>query len=453
MAADTVNSLRFQLLLLTAVIAASTCGGDAGAPRRAGNAAGTPTRAVNEAGVSAIAATPPGPDHRAALAKTDIALAADTTVVAARVAAGATLDSILRTQHIVATDITELILHAGAVFDLRRVRRDQPYRLEVTPQNTVRRLEYEIDADRYLRVERPPGEPVVADVRPIPKTRHTGIVRGAIDRDHPSLVSAMDATGETIDLTLALADVFGGDIDFSTDLQRGDTFQLAVDKSFREDGRFGGYGPILAAEFQNAGRVVRAVRYTPEGGAPGYYDERGASMKRFFLASPLKFQPVVTSGFTTSRLHPVLREYRAHLGVDYRAPEGSPVVAVADGVVLLAGMAGGSGLMVHLRHANGFETEYLHLSAIAVRQGARVRQGDTIGRVGATGLATGPHLDYRLKRNGAFVNPVAAHRAMPPADPIPVAEMETFQAARDRALASFPDPAVARVANPNAVVK
>jgi murein DD-endopeptidase MepM/ murein hydrolase activator NlpD len=173
-------------------------------------------------------------------------------------------------------------------------------------------------------------------------------------------------------------------------------------------------------------------------------------MRRFFLASPLKFQPVVTSGFSRARMHPVLREVRAHLGVDYRAPAGAPVVAVADGVVLSAGVSGGAGRMVHLRHANGFETEYLHLSVISVRAGGRVRQGELIGRVGSTGLATAAHLDYRLKKNGAFVNPVTAHRAMPPADPIPAAQTVAFEAARDRALAALLTPATPRVANPNA---
>jgi murein DD-endopeptidase MepM/ murein hydrolase activator NlpD len=176
-------------------------------------------------------------------------------------------------------------------------------------------------------------------------------------------------------------------------------------------------------------------------------------MRRFFLASPLKFQPVVTSAFSRSRLHPVLREYRAHLGVDYRAPAGAPVVAVADGVVVSAGMSGGAGRMVHLRHANGFETEYLHLAAIAVRAGEHVRQGELVGRVGSSGLATGPHLDYRLKKNGVFVNPITAHRLMPPAPPIPESEMVAFGAARNRAMAALSTSAVARVANPDALVQ
>src|SRR5258708_24175607 len=134
---------------------------------------------------------------------------------------------------------------------------------------------------------------------------------------------------------------FGGEIDFSTEVQPGDHFQLTVEKQFRDGGEFGGYGPVLAAEFLNAGRRVRAVRYAPEGGSPGYYDERGVSMRRFFLASPLKFQPVITSGFSRSRLHPILREYRAHLGVDYRAPAGAPVVAGAGGVGVSPRPSGG----------------------------------------------------------------------------------------------------------------
>jgi len=366
-----------------------------------------------------------------------VSLPADVTVVEAKVASGATLAAILRANDIAPADAADLVLRASTVFDLRKVRAGQPYHLERTPAGSVKRLDYEIDGDRVLHVVRSEADTLVAGLQPIPKTRKVEIVRGQIDREHPSLVAAVDAIGETIDLTLALADIFGGEIDFSTEVQRGDRFQVSVEKQYRENGEFAGYGPVLAAEFDNAGRRVRALRFAPDGGAPAYYDERGVSMRRFFLASPLKFQPVVTSAFSTSRLHQILREYRAHLGVDYRAPSGSPVVAVADGVVLSAGMSGGSGRMVHLRHANGYETQYLHLSSIAVRAGGRVRQGELVGRVGATGLATGPHLDYRLKKNGAFINPITAHRSMPPADPVPAAQMAAFTAARDAAMAAL----------------
>ena len=379
--------------------------------------------------------------------KGDIMLSLETTVVSSRVRAGATLASMLRGHDVAVSDVAAIVAQAASVFDLRKVRANQPYRLETTHGGTVRGFEYEIDGDRFLRVGRSPDDALVARVLPIPKTRSVEVVSGRIDRQHTSLVAALDAAGETIELTLALADIFGGDIDFTTEVQPRDQFQLTVEKRFRDDHQFAGYGPILAAEFTNAGRRVRALRYTPEGGSAGYYDERGRSMKRFFLASPLKFQPVVTSAFSRARLHPVLREVRPHLGVDYRAPAGAPVVAVADGVVVSAGMSGGAGRMVHLRHANGFETEYLHLSAMAVHAGARVRQGELIGRVGSSGLATGPHLDYRLKKNGAFINPITAHRAMPPADPIPSTQMAAFEAARDQAMTSFSKPAIARAAS------
>src|SRR3954466_13512228 len=381
-------------------------------------------------------------------AKGDIMLALETRVVSARVRAGATLAPLLRGQDVAAADAAAIVAQAASVFDLRKVRANQAYRLEATPGGTVRGFEYEIDGDRFLRVGRAPDTSLVARVLPIAKTRSLEVVAGQIDREHPSLVAALDAAGETIDLTLALADIFGGDIDFSTEVQPGDHFELTVEKQFRDDHQFAGYGPIQAAEFTNAGRRVRAMRFAPDGGSPGYYDEHGRSMKRFFLASPLKFQPVVTSGFSTARLHPVLREVRAHLGVDYRAPAGAPVVAVADGVVVSAAMSGGAGRLVHLRHANGFETAYLHLSVIAVKAGSRVRQGELVGRVGASGLATGPHLDYRLKRNGVFVNPVTAHRSMPPADPVPLAQMSAFAATRAQVFEALGVPVATAVANP-----
>jgi murein DD-endopeptidase MepM/ murein hydrolase activator NlpD len=370
----------------------------------------------------------------------DVPLAADVSVVGARIAPGATFASVLRAQGVAASDVAAVVLQAASVLDLRKVRAHQPYRLARTASGTVRAFEYEIDGDRFLRVVRSAADALVASVVPIPKTRVVEVVRGRIDRNTPSLVAALAAAGETVDLTLALADIFGGEIDFNTDVQPGDHVELTVEKQFRENRAFAGYGPILAAEFTNAGRRVRAVRFTPEGGSPAYFDERGVSMRRFFLASPLKFQPVVTSGFSPSRLHPMLREYRAHLGVDYRAPAGAPVVAVADGVVVSAGVSGGSGRMVHLRHANGFETQYLHLSSIAVRAGSRIRQGELIGRVGATGLATAPHLDYRLKQHGAYINPATAHRLMPPADPVPSSQMIAFAAAREHAFSELAFP-------------
>jgi murein DD-endopeptidase MepM/ murein hydrolase activator NlpD len=369
----------------------------------------------------------------------DVRLPVESRIVSARVVAGATLASVLRGCKVAEAEVAEIVSRAASVFDLRKVRTAQPYRLEQAGDGVLRRFEYEIDNDRFLRIARAEvAAPLVAEVLPIAKTRAIETVSGTIDRTAPSLFAAMDAAGEAVDLSVSLADIFGGEIDFSTDLQPGDRFELLVEKQYRDGHAFAGYGPILAAEFDNRGRRYRAVRFAPpDGGAAAYYDERGVSMRRFFLMSPLKFQPIVSSGFSHSRLHPILREYRPHLGVDYKAPIGAPVIAVADGVVVEAGMSGGAGRMVHLRHANAFESEYLHLSVISTRVGAHVRQGELIGRVGASGLATGPHLDYRLKKNGVFINPLTAQRAMPPAEPVPATLFAAFAEVRDRAFAEL----------------
>jgi len=368
----------------------------------------------------------------------DILLPQNWDSLFARVPPGATLAGVLRAHDFGELDVAAIISGVRSVFDPRQFRTDRAYRIERRHSGELRRFEYEIDADRLLRVTPATGsapDAYVAEVLPIPKTARPVVVHGEIDRETPSLFDAIDRAGEEIDLAVALASVFGSEVDFNSELQPGDAFQLIVEKQYRDDDdEFGGYGPIVAATLQNDGRALRAIRFTPEGGSPGYFDEQGNSLRRFFLRSPLKFEPVVTSGFSRSRLHPVLHHRRAHLGVDYRAPTGAPVVAVADGTVVSAGWSGGSGRMVHLRHPNGFESQYLHLSAITVRRGARVQQGDLIGRVGSTGLATGPHLDYRLKKNGAYVNPVTAHHAMPPGDPIPASERAAFEEARDRVL-------------------
>jgi len=402
---------------------------------------------------AACAGRPAEPAAERRAPRPDIDLPKEFFAVKARVSGGATVASLLRANHIPDGEAAAIVARAASVFDLRKLRSSQPYRLEQTADGRLREFDYEIDADRFLQVRRADAatmlasdrraeEPTfVAEVRPIEKTRTVEVVRGSIDRESSSLFAAMENAGEGTDLSVHLAEIFGGEIDFNIDVQRGDHFELLVEKQYRpaETGRgeFMGYGPILAAEFTNAGRTLHAVRFTAADGSTAYFDERGVSLRRFFLQSPLKFVPVVTSGFSRNRFHPILREYRAHLGVDYRAPMGSPVVAVADGIVLEAAMKGGSGRIVHLRHANGFESEYLHLSAILVRAGARVHQGDLIGRVGASGLATGPHLDYRLKKNGVFINPQAAHRSMPPGQPVPAPQMTAFEAARDHALSEL----------------
>lgn len=369
--------------------------------------------------------------------RADIFLTPDTTLVKGVVPRNTTLDAMLRAEGLAATAVSSVISAARTVFDPRRLRSSQPFLLERTLEGALRHFEYEIDADSFLRVA-PDGvgtHELRAEVLPIPRTLERAVAAGTIDEITPSLFQAMEAAGESAELTIALAEIFAGEIDFNAEVQPGDRFALAFERFRRED-RSATYGTIDAAEFRNDGRIVRAIRFTPSGGKPDYFDEQGRSLRRFFLRSPLKFEPRITSRYSPRRMHPVLHTARAHRGVDYGAPTGAPVVAVASGTVVSASYDSANGRMVRLRHAGGYHSSYLHLSAFApgVRGGAHVAQGQTIGRVGSTGLATGPHLHYGLQKNGAWVDPLREHRNMPPGDPVPAAAMDAFRAARDQAL-------------------
>jgi murein DD-endopeptidase MepM/ murein hydrolase activator NlpD len=382
------------------------------------------------AGCSATA-SPPG------AAREDIHLESDSEMIPARVSHGETLGTVLRRHSLHPQDVDGLMSAIRSVFDPRHLRVNQTYRLERTTEGCVRLFEYEVDLERLLQVVVRPDAPHVfeAEIVTYDSTTLRQVVTAAISEETPSLFEAMGRAGQEPELTIALAEIFGGEVDFRVDLQRGDEFTVLVHRTER-DGRFVRYGDVAAASVGTGGRRLRAVRYAPPGLRADYYDEQGRSLKRFFLRSPLRFEPRVTSGFSRARLHPVLHVMRAHLGVDYRAPTGAPVVSVANGVVSGAGWRGGGGRTVSIRHGNGYETFYLHLSSIApgVRKGARVTQGQLIGRVGSTGLATGPHLDYRLRRNGVFVNPLTEHRRLPPGEPVPAAAMAEFAAVRDAAL-------------------
>ncbi len=368
----------------------------------------------------------------------DVVLPSQIETISARVPRNATLDSLLRA-HDLSTDLIRATVAAARnVFNPRDLRADRPYTLVRSIDGALREFQYEIDADRILRIINPDlGTPAVleATVEPIEKETSIDAISATIDAMRPSLISAVASAGETIHLALSLAEVFSGTIDFESDLQPGDNFELVFEKSTRQ-GEFAGYGEILAARFVADGREHQAFRWTDPGtGKADYYDAEGRSLKRFFLKSPLKFEVRVTSGFSRRRFHPVHRSYRPHLGVDYGAPHGAPVVAVADGVVVSAAWAGGGGNQVRIRHSGGYESYYLHLSRFAkgVRAGARVGQGQLIGRVGSTGTATGPHLDYRIRRNGVFVNPRAEHAKLPPGEPISTAQLPAFRKMRDAA--------------------
>ena len=339
-----------------------------------------------------------------------------------------------------------LIETISNVFDPRRLRVDNGYRLTFgLDDDALETFEYHIDDDAFLQVMRA-GSGFEATLVPYRQARIEQVLEADIDAANNSISAALDAQGKGVLLAVALAEVLSGEIDFNNDLRRGDRFSLLYEEVFREE-RFGGdgdddlsfsrYGDVLAVDFINDGRRLQAFRFHVPGEPEAqYFDEDGRSMKRLFLRSPFRFEPRITSRFSYRRVHPVLGGVRPHLGVDYGAPTGTPIIAVATGTVVSAGRSGGSGNMIRLRHTNGYETYYLHLSRFArsVRSGARVFQGQEIGYVGSTGLSTGPHLDYRMRKNGVFVNPLVEHRNLPPGDPVPVEHLEAFYAVRDAAL-------------------
>ncbi len=233
-----------------------------------------------------------------------------------------------------------------------------------------------------------------------------------------SLWFAFQDLGEKPGLLIKYADIFGWDVDFATETQLGDSFFVMVEKKYLKD-TLAGYGRVLWARYK--GTSVgdhRAWYYRGE-----YYDDTGTSLRKSFLKSPLKVYRI-TSRFTERRYHPILKIYRPHHGVDYAAPRGTPVHALGDGVVTFAGWKGGYGKYIRIKHPNEFQTGYGHLSRIAVSAGQTVKQGQVIGYVGATGLATGPHLHFEMFKSGRFVNPLAVD--LPPAEPIPQDRMPDF---------------------------
>ncbi len=247
-------------------------------------------------------------------------------------------------------------------------------------------------------------------------------IRGEVSR---SLFEAVEEIGEPPQLVLDLVEIFSSDFDFTADTRAGDRFRLLVEKRYAGD-QFVDTGRILVAQYLSDGRLLTGVSYErPRRGAFGYYDPSGRSLRKSFLKSPLEFTRI-TSGFTYARPHPILGGVRPHLAVDYAAPIGTPVRAVAHGVVARAGWDGGNGISVQLRHTQGYETMYNHLSRLAtgVRAGTRITQRQVIGYVGSTGLSTGPHLDYRVARQGRFVNPLK--EKFIPGDQIPADERGAF---------------------------
>ncbi|AWT11505.1 peptidoglycan DD-metalloendopeptidase family protein [Stutzerimonas frequens] len=249
----------------------------------------------------------------------------------------------------------------------------------------------------------------------------TVYARGEIDS---SLFLAARRAGLSHNLTMDLANVFGYDIDFALDIRKGDSFEVLYEEK-TVDGERVGTGNILAARFTNRGKTYSAVRYTNKDGATSYYNADGTSMRKAFIRTPVDFARI-SSRFSNGRKHPILNKIRAHKGVDYAAPRGTPIKSAGDGKVLLAGRKGGYGNTVIIQHGQRYRTLYAHMQGFAkgVRNGSSVKQGQIIGYIGTTGLSTGPHLHYEFQVDGVHVDPLGLK--LPMADPIAKNEKQRF---------------------------
>lgn len=321
--------------------------------------------------------------------------------------------------------IHQIIDSAAPVYNLAKVKARQFYWLCLTEDGAFLNFRYPVDDERYLTVYHDSSQDcLVPVVKNYNFKTEVETVSASID---DSLFASVMNIGEKDQLALDMAEIFGSDIDFNTDIQKGDSFKVLVEKRYL-NGEFSKYGRIQAASFTNAGKEFTGFLFHDEDGKPAYFGPDGKSLKKSFLKSPLRFGRI-TSRFSLARLHPVLKIVRPHLGVDYGAASGTPVQAVGAGVVTSAGYSGGGGKTVSIRHAGGYETKYLHLSRIAVKRGARVSQGQVIGNVGSTGLSTGPHLDFRVYKSGRAINPLKV--IFPPGDPVRSSEFASFAAMRD----------------------
>jgi len=352
-----------------------------------------------------------------------------------RVNAGVTFSDSLQRMGLDPVTSANIVNAAQAVFDLRHMRAGNWLAIGRSVAGDLRAVRYQVDADRMLWVW-PRSRGFTAEIKPIPSHMETA---GVIGEVKDSLFNAVTDAGESPELAMRLAEIFGWDLDFYTDPRAGDTFRVVVEKKTYGNGQAASYGRILAAEYNNAGHPYQAVLFRDPSGASAYYAPDGKSLQKAFLRSPLKFAAPITSHFSRSRFHPILKVHRPHLGIDYGAPTGTPVQTIASGRVVFAGRQGGAGNLVHIQHANGYETMYMHLSRILVRPGQRVEQGQRIGLVGMTGLATGPHLDFRILQRGAYRNFEVLRAHLPPAEPVAKKLWPQFVAARDQAVALLPD--------------
>jgi len=341
-------------------------------------------------------------------------------IISGTIKKGDTASSLLNT-YIPLKIIYDLDNRSRKIFPLTKIRKGQPYKISLLEDKFIE-FDYEINLIDRLVIQKEADHFSIAKI-PI----EYEIKEEAISVDiRKNLSTAVRKAGEYPSLTWKLADIFAWDIDFIRDIQPGDKFKVLVEKRYR-DGKPQGYSDIKAAFFTNKGKEYKAFLHRDINGRMGYYNEKGLSLEKAFLKAPLNYSRI-SSYFTPKRFHPILKKYKAHPGVDYAAPRNTPIKAVADGIIISFGYNNSMGRNITIRHFNGYETSYFHMNKYAkgMKKNKKVVQGDVIGYVGKTGLATGYHLCFRMKRNGQPVNPLTEKTAS--AKPVLKKEMGLFLA-------------------------
>lgn len=309
--------------------------------------------------------------------------------------------------------------------DFRRIRGGESYQWIEDENGDLVKFIYEVSLTEVYEIEKDSKGKYVAKKKEVPLEIYLIKAEGEI---HSSLAKAIKEVGEHWSLATAFAEVLAWEMDFPQDVREGDRFKVVVEKLYKDD-EFIKYGTIYALEYQTAKKIIRGIRFRNR-----YYDEKGYSLDKAFLKMPLRFN-YISSGFNRNRRHPIMGGVHPHLGIDYAAPIGTPVWAVADGIVDSAGWEEGFGKQVVLRHPEGYMSYYSHLSKYGpgIKAGKRVEQKQIIGYVGSTGFSTGPHLDYRLSKNGQFINP--QKETFPTGKPIGERDGEAFCKWKDVVLA------------------
>lgn len=344
---------------------------------------------------------------------------------------GDSLARIFNQQGIPPRQLQDILATGGIAKKLTRIYPGQTLRMRTTAEDGLLELRYEIDALNQVQINRTETgyEPQLL-VR-VPDKR---IQRAAASIDNSLFLAAQNAKlPESV--TMELAGIFGWDIDFALDIRKGDQFAVIYEELFLDGERIG-TGNILAAEFTNQDKLHRAVRYTDAKGHTDYYTPDGRSMRKTFLRTPVAFSRI-SSRFSSGRKHPVLNRIRAHKGVDYAAARGTPIKATGSGKIVLRGKKGGYGKTVVIQHGSRYSTLYAHMNnyARSLKTGSRVQQGQIIGYVGSTGLATGPHLHYEFRLNGVHRNPLTVK--LPDAPPLPKQYREDFKLATENLVAQL----------------